>query len=113
MLCKDCKHFKIISEPFGYEWGQAKCLKYNSTMDFKNHGDFKNLECFDREERCEICKYYHPLKHNFQIGKGYEESYCCDVLFRQYGDGWILEVDPNGMCEMYARRKDEVDKQRL
>lgn len=100
MLCKDCEHFKFISEPFGYEWGEAKCLKYNVSKDFKNHGQLEELKCIGKEESCEHCKHYHKLKHNFEVGKGYVESHCCDVLL---SDGWVQEVYPWDMCEMFVR----------
>jgi len=54
-------------------------------------------------ERCELCRNYHRLKHNFTRGEGFEESHCCD-LWGNDEDGWIQEVTPNGMCEMFQRR---------
>ena len=104
MNCKDCEHFKIINEPFGYEWGQAKCTKYDISVDFKNNGQLKDLTCVDDRDFCAKCKYYHVLKHNFVIGKGFEKSHCCDVLLHSDGEGWVQEVEPSGMCEMFERR---------
>ena len=54
-------------------------------------------------ECCAKCRYYHRLKHNFKVGVGFEESYCCDVLMHlpDTHEPWIQEVTPNGMCEMY------------
>lgn len=65
------------------------------------------------KECCENCKFYHRLKHNFQKGKGFQESYACDVLMylpdsKHTGDfnvdPWIQEVDTHGMCEMFTRK---------
>ena len=78
-----------------------------------NVGD---MECgYDRalllvvnmEERCELCKHFKRLKHNFKRGKGFENSYCCDVLFNLPEDdteAWVQEVPPRGMCELFTRR---------
>ena len=32
------------------------------------------------EPRCADCRYFHKLKHNFEVGKGYEESHCCTIM---------------------------------
>ena len=55
-------------------------------------------------ERCENCKWYHRLKHNFQTGEGFEESHACDLLLHmdKNSEGWIQEVEPGGMCEMFT-----------
>ena len=53
------------------------------------------------EERCELCKFYRRLKHNFERGKGFEESHCC-VIFEQENE--VLEVAPTSMCEMFTRK---------
>ena len=56
-------------------------------------------------DRCEDCLYFRQLKHNFTVGKGYEEAHCCIALLHIDGDdGWVQEVSKNGMCEMYERR---------
>lgn len=60
-------------------------------------------------ECCSECKYFHKLKHNFKQGEGFEESYCCNVLV--HGDGWIQEVTPTSMCEMFTRKERTNDKQ--
>lgn len=59
----------------------------------------------DKEERCENCVYFHRLKHNFQKGKGFVESFACDVLMHidDGSDGWIQEVEPYGRCEMFTK----------
>ena len=54
-------------------------------------------------ERCELCRNYKRLKHNFTRGKGFEESYCCDLFGDEKG-GWIQEVTPDGMCEVFSRK---------
>lgn len=59
------------------------------------------------KERCNNCIYFHRLKHNFQVPKGFEESHACDVLMHiDDGDeGWIQEVTPDGMCEMFTEKE--------
>ena len=49
-------------------------------------------------ERCELCRTYKRLKHNFEKSKGFEESHVC-TLFAD--DGVYQEVTPNGLCEMF------------
>jgi len=49
-LCKDCEEFKIISVPYGYEWGQAICKKYNLITDYKTKRKFKTLYCIKESE---------------------------------------------------------------
>ena len=71
------------------------------------------------EERCENCGFYHPLKHNFERGKGFTLSGCCSVWVEQeiakkledpeYTESrtaWVQEVAGDGMCEMFCERKD-------
>lgn len=53
-------------------------------------------------EKCENCLYLRRLKHNFTVGKGYEESKCCVALLED--DGWVQEVKQDDFCEMYERR---------
>jgi len=54
------------------------------------------------DERCELCKYYHTLKHNFRQGVGFEESHCC-TIFHDNPDGFVVEVEPGSRCEMFTR----------
>ena len=55
-------------------------------------------------ERCEICKHYHKLKHNFRTGKGYEISHACTV-WTDFGEGdCVQEVVPYDMCEMFSEK---------
>ena len=51
-------------------------------------------------EICKNCKYKSKLKHNFAVGKGFEESFCC-IIFVNEKDGFILEVQNNDYCEMF------------
>lgn len=57
-------------------------------------------------ECCGRCMFIHRMKHNLEKGKGFQESYACDVLMhRDDGeDGWIQEVTPQGMCEMFKEK---------
>ena len=64
----------------------------------------KNAAVSKIEERCEFCKYFHNLEHNFKKGVGFEESHCCDVLLHiEDGTGLVQETEPTGMCEMFVR----------
>lgn len=58
------------------------------------------------DEICKNCKYITMLKHNFTVGKGFEESFCC-TIFANEEDGFVIEVELNDMCEMYQRQEDE------
>lgn len=64
----------------------------------------------ERVERCELCKYYRRLKHNFVANEGFEESHAC-VAFLYIEecptyDQWVQEVDPRDMCEYFTGRGD-------
>lgn len=60
-------------------------------------------------DRCKNCKYFHRLKYDFIPEIGFAESYACDVMLHveDSKDGWIQEVVPDDMCEMFEV-KDEV-----
>ena len=45
MRCRECAHFKILYKPYGYEWGTAKCEKYNLYADYKNKQKLDRLTC--------------------------------------------------------------------
>lgn len=62
----------------------------------------KKLEDTERE-RCADCKWLSRLKHNFAIGEGFEESYCC-TLFT--GDDIVIETCINSLCESFTERKE-------
>ena len=60
-------------------------------------------------ENCIECKYCRKLKYNFEVGKGFKESYCCIVLLQMPDttpDCWVQEVNVNGGCEMFSCNKD-------
>lgn len=55
--------------------------------------------------RCENCKFFHKLKHNFQQDKGFEKSFACDVLLHfDEDEGWIQQIEPGDHCEMFAEK---------
>ena len=63
-------------------------------------------------ERCQNCKYFRDLKHNFKTGQGFEKSHACVVW--EYCDdsvGWIQQVDPDDMCEMFTSINAEADNE--
>ena len=57
-------------------------------------------------ECCAKCRYIHGLKHNFERGVGFENSYACDVLLHldDGEEGWIQETRPEDMCELYDEK---------
>ena len=55
-------------------------------------------------ERCENCQFFMQLKHNFKVGIGYEDAYCCTV-FTKVSDGFVVETAPNDMCECFKRKE--------
>lgn len=77
-------------------------------------------------ECCENCKYYTPLKiakrvvdtigehgivSGWKVSKNsgrFDETHCCVALLDE-ADGFVLEVEPNDMCEMFEgkEQKDE------
>lgn len=74
----------------------------------------------DIKKRCENCKSYRRLKHNYKVGTGYEDSYCCLALLKlndgvlQYPDedgtvAWVQEVEPDSMCEMFVPRERKAE----
>lgn len=59
-------------------------------------------------DKCSNCKYYHKLKHSFK--QGFTETACCIVLTRcdedvDKFDSFVIEVEPDGMCEMFTKRE--------
>lgn len=66
------------------------------------------------EECCKNCLYWHRLKYEFEVGKGFKESSCCIALTRLYEDidkydVFILETNADDMCEMFT----EVENEKL
>lgn len=55
-------------------------------------------------EHCKDCIHCQKLEHNFEVGKGYDESLACDVLH-----DLIVEVSENDMCEMFEEKEQEND----
>ena len=58
------------------------------------------------ESKCENCRYFHMLKHNFEVGKGYEISSCCIALTRvcenpSMYEAFVVEVDKDSECELF------------
>ena len=74
----------------------------------------------EKGECCANCAYFHRLKHKFVKCKGFEESYCCDVIMHlpksdnlvDVCEPWIQEVEPDGMCEMFEEREKNDRKDR-
>ena len=54
------------------------------------------------EARCEKCKHKTRLKHNFRVGSGFEETFCC-TLFAKDKDGFVIQVELNDVCERYQK----------
>jgi hypothetical protein len=59
------------------------------------------------EPRCVDCRFFHKLKHNFEVGKGYEESHCCTIMLEHETPQditWVQEVEENSRCEMFTEK---------
>ena len=55
MLCKDCEYFKIEYQPIkGFDFGRARCTKYDVITDFRDERKFKWLSCEDRPKKSEV-----------------------------------------------------------
>ncbi|MBO5630411.1 MAG: hypothetical protein J5965_15205 [Aeriscardovia sp.] len=55
MLCKDCEYFKIEYQPIkGFDFGRARCTKYDVITDFRDKRKFKWLSCEDRPKESEV-----------------------------------------------------------
>ncbi len=94
MKCEECKYFDK-TERICYYMGENRCVD--------------NEDAISRQatmERCETCKYYRRLKHNFKHGKGFDESYAC-VIYVNDRDAFVLEVNADDMCEMYSKANHE------
>lgn len=59
-------------------------------------------------ERCENCAYYALLEHNFKKGTGFEKSHCCVHFVCTERKGYVIEVSPDALCEVFARRADDA-----
>lgn len=55
------------------------------------------------DETCKNCKYMTRLKHNFTVGEGFEESFCC-IIFANEENGFAIEVVGNDRCEMFKEK---------
>lgn len=56
--------------------------------------------------RCAECVWFSDLRHNFQKGRGFEESFCCIAFVVNFREAYITEVQPDDMCEMFHRVKE-------
>lgn len=67
-------------------------------------------ENWEEYPRCKYCRSFHKLKHNFRMGEGFRESYCCDVLLHLPDkptdcQPWIQEVGEYDICEMFEGKQ--------
>ena len=58
------------------------------------------------DAKCKNCKFFHKLKYNFELGKGYKTSSCCIALTRvceniDTYDAFVTEVYEDGECELF------------
>ena len=56
--------------------------------------------------KCTRCFYYRRLKNKFELGKGYNTSYCCVRYANEIG-GFVLEVDGSDYCENFIYAVDK------
>lgn len=64
----------------------------------KKEGIYKTVN----DACCKNCHCKRRLKHNFQVDKGFEETYCC-VLFANEKDGYVIQADPTDFCEEFRK----------
>lgn len=55
MKCIDCQHFKILYDPIGkgmeiWDFGKAKCEKYDAYVDFASKRKLNKMECIEKSE---------------------------------------------------------------
>ncbi len=55
MKCADCPYLKILYMPLRdnnpiYDFGKAKCMKYNLNINFEYKGKFKKMNCIKEEK---------------------------------------------------------------
>ena len=54
MKCRECEHFKIVCMPdMPWNWGLARCLKHDLTVEFPNMRKINKLQCVDKSEEKE------------------------------------------------------------
>ena len=54
MKCVDCTHFRILYDPIGkatdiWDFGRAKCKKYDLIVDFASKRKLNKLECWEEQ----------------------------------------------------------------
>ena len=59
-----------------------------------------------KEERCENCKYFSELAHNFEFGEGFDHSFCCTLFANE---NYVVEVAPDSMCEEFTAKGKEAE----
>lgn len=53
------------------------------------------------EKICKNCVWISKLRHNFEVGEGFQESFCCTNM-----PELIIEVKPTETCEEFFQRID-------
>ena len=53
MKCIECKYFRVLHDPFGYEWGEAKCERYNLYTEYR---DKRKLNKLTHEQGREVAE---------------------------------------------------------
>jgi hypothetical protein len=58
---------------------------------------------------CGNCIFFHKLKYDFEVEKGFKESSCCIALTRldEKKDNYecfVIETTEEDMCEMFVER---------
>ena len=63
MKCWECKHFEIQYKPIGkistgiWDFGRAKCTKYDLIVDFPDNRKLKKLECIEEQKQEGLVKW--------------------------------------------------------
>lgn len=72
----------------------------------KGNSGSNKIEC------CANCKFYAELKISKRVVSGlvvgknrsrFDETHCCLMFVKTENEPYVLEVEPNDMCEMYDR----------
>ena len=99
-LCKDCKHFHIQCEPYKvggqiWDFGLARCEKYNLVTEFISHKKFETLSCKD-----DFSGQHDGLKVTITIPKTFLEHWNHD----KFEDSLLrLKIDANNVAGRYEQ----------
>lgn len=115
MKCKDCHHFKIICNPIKHgteiwDFGRAKCEKYDLIVDFANKRKLNKLECLEkssvwgavvRVEKNEFIRKDEAIRAVIGcVINGYDVSFATDAIKEIHG---IEAVPLDPLCDWLSK----------